>query len=277
MGDRARTLPLLLGLLLLAIILAGVSAETNSYEARVATATVTATPAPSDGTLLVRVFMEDGANESSPGAPVEGVNVTVSQPLSSLIIDARQTNSSGEVTMMLQPGQYSVSLASSQFDDSRVVEVNESSTTWLSAIVAKHSYPAIFADLPDPESSGSVAPWSYVSIAVASTPEVPLNDSLFIDTSASGNTTGITIVGTNDSPPTPLTLGANASQTVTFTAAPTLDETPVKAVSSSMQTFDGSTVQWLTVQPEDFVQLSTEPTVSLVTYSVTLEVAIVAG
>jgi len=261
MKEGSRTVALGLTLLLLAGVLAVVSAGLTPH----ATPSKTVARRPSHGTLLVRVIQTYGTNDTSLAVPVANVSVAVSKVSTVSVIPLEyQTNSSGEIAVQLGGGSYTVSISDAQFQKSTNVTIDANSETEVNATVIKHSYLAFFSDLLDPYSSATVAPWSFFWLAVASTPGVPLNGSLFVDTLYEGSLVRYTVNGSAGA--------ANLTDGPVVYAQPI--ETPVRIISSGLQAYGGSEVLWLTLQPEDFMPISGLLSLDLATYSATLQMTI---
>jgi hypothetical protein len=278
MGQRAWTALLALGLLVLASVLAGVSAESPHREGELTTVTVTPTASPAEGKLLVSILQAQGTTVGSISLfPIADVNVTLSQYPSDSVLSTKQTNSSGELGVILPVGRYTAALSYPEFHGSSTFAVEQNATTDVNATVTKHNYPAVFTDIQDPEASGSLTPWSPVTMAVSTQSAPPLNGSLFIDGSygTGANETTVTFT-TVYPPPTPLTLGSNSSRVLTESLAIGPVDTPVKLVSANAGTYEGTEVDWLTLQPQEFSQWSGFSSLDLATYTVSLEVTIAA-
>ncbi len=225
---------------------------------------------PALGALFVRVVMDQGTNNASNAVPIANASVSVSRASSgSLLPLVFQTNSSGEFSISFVTGVYAVSVSDSQFQKSTSVVVQENMTTEVDMAVTRHSYPTLFSDLPDPDSSNSVAPWSYVSVAVSSSLGLPLNDSLFIDgaygTYAIFVSSNATSMETGD-----LSLVSGLPGLVATPASQA--ETRALLISSSLDPSASSHVLWLTLQPESFLSLFGLVSQSLVTYNTELQV-----
>jgi hypothetical protein len=269
MGERARTLALVVCLLLLATLLAGLSAGLG------ASAVDTTVPkGPSLGTLLVRVGMNQRTNISSTTIPIAHANVSISSLFSGFHIPlVFQTNSSGEFEISFGTGAYALSVSGPQFQKGINVAVQANMTTEVDATVTRHSYPTLFSDLQDTDSSDSVAPWSYVSVAVSSSVGLPLNDSLFIDGSYG---TFVTFFSTSTGSGN-LTLGTGQTQFALATTSVAQGEARALLISSNADSSSSSHLLWLTLQPESFLSLSGLVSVSLATYATELQVTTYAA
>ncbi len=226
--------------------------------------------------MSVQELQETIANSAGP-FPVPDVNVTLSLYPSNSILYTKQTNSSGELEVALPQGNYSAALSYPEFHGSSAFSVEQNYTTDVSATVSKHTYPAVFTDIQDPDASGFLNPWSPVTMAVATGSAPSLNASLFLEGSyGSGASVTTETFTTVYPPPTPLTLGSNFSGVLTVSVPASPVDNPVKLVSANPGTYDGTEVDWLTLQPQEFSQWSGFSSLDLLTYTVSLEVTIVA-
>jgi len=263
MDERTRTLGLVACLILLATVLAGLSAGVAPSPA------VASHPkAPPTGTILVKVFMDQGTNTSSVGIPIPDANITISTASSlPLLPVVFQTNSSGEFEIPIGAGSYAVLIWNSEFRKGTEVVVQENRITEVNVTVTRHSYATLFSDLPDADSSGSVAPWSYVSVAVNSSDLIPLNGSLFMG-GLYGTWTTIVVSGESGTQ----SLASGPFQVILATG--NQSEVPVRLISSGLDPTAGSQVLWLTLQPESFFPISGLVSVSLAAYSTELQVTL---
>ncbi len=264
MRERARTLALIVCLILLATLLAGLSAGLAPRGSNIATQEV-----PSLGTILVRAAAEQEINGYTVAVPIAGANISIIRSATFVIPLVFQTNSSGEFEISLGTGPYVVTVSDSQFRNATSVLVHQNATTEVDATVTRHSYPSLFSDLTDTDSSGASAPWTYVYVAVNSSLNLPMNGSLFMD-------------GTYGSPVVTLVSGEGANQTLEFGqpltgVATTLggqSEVPVRVVSYSLDASPISNIIWLTLQPESFFSVSGLVSLALATYNTELQVTI---
>jgi len=257
MGDRTRTALLAILLVAAAGILGGIGALVPIHIGHNSTVIVTPVYVSEHGKLLVtaqEIEVPNVLSSSSSMMPISGVNVTLS--LDRLALYSGETNSSGEVEITATAGTYLASLASPDFHASIVVLVRQDNTTRLSATLTKQSFPALFTSLPDPESTDSVAPWSSVSMAMALSPPVPLNNSLFLEVNPT--------LGNNSGP--------TAIVALTSVTGSTSSLTPVELISANPGEYGGTAVEWLTLQPEAFVPLSGLFSINLATFIVSLSV-----
>jgi hypothetical protein len=266
MGERVRTLALVVCLLLLATILAGLSAGLPPSAVH-----PTTVREPALGTLLVKADMDQGTNNATSDAPIANASVSISRIGSlSLLPLVFRTNSSGEFTISFVTGDYSVSVSDSQFKKDASVVVQENMTTEVDVTVIRNSYPTLFSDLPDPDSSGSVAPWSYVYVAVSSSLGLPLNDSLFLD-GAYGTYVYFFSSNATSTESGNLSLGSVQPQIALVATPASQAEERAALISSSFDT-SSSHLLWLTLQPESFLSLFGLVSLSLATYTTELQV-----
>jgi Carboxypeptidase regulatory-like domain len=273
MGDRARALALVGCLVLLAAILGGIAPGYSHAPVRVST-----TNSPAPGTILVKTAIRVGQNSSTLLEPIAGANVSISTATSRLsATEIVRTQSNGEYEDSIAPGQYRVSASDPDFNQTTTVSVQSGMTTEVDVLVTRNSYPALLSDLPDPESTGSVSPWSYVSVSVNASLGLQLNDSLFIDgyyssyvVSLGTSTTTLTAGGT---PGTPITFTFQADAIVSTNPG----EVPAVLVSSHLEEAVNSPVLWLTLQPENFFTLSNLYSLAVATYSSNVQVSMYAS
>ena len=264
MGERARTLALVVCLLLLTTILAALSAGLG--ENAVDTAVQKGS---SLGTLLVSVGMRQQTNITLSTTPIADANVSISSLLSGIHVPlVFHTNSSGEFQISLGTGPYAVSVSDSQFLKGTNLTIRAKMTTEVDATVTRHSYPTLFSDLQDPDSSDSVAPWSYVSVAMSSSSEIPLNDSLFMDGTYGGPYVTVLPPSTESGN---LTLGTGQTQLASSTSSAAHGETRAMLISTYPDP-SSSHVLWLTLQPSSFFSISGLVSLSLSTYLTELQV-----
>ena len=247
-------------MILLASFLAVVSVGTAPY----ATRNASTSGGPFLGTLLIRVSQVSMTEENSTiflpvevgiAVPLANVSVAISTPDSASTPLRFLTNQSGEILVTLSPGSYAVSVSNAQFQKTALVTVNASLETEVSVTSTKHSYPALFVDLPDPYSSASVAPWNYLWMAVAPSASIPLNGSLFVEV------------------PYGISLYDLARRPLILLPA----ETRVRLVSSALGTYEGTEALWLTLQPGNFLAISGAGSLSLAIYTVAVQVTMNAN
>lgn len=266
MGERIRTLAIVVCLVLLATILAGLNAGSAPPNTK-----VTIQEVPSTGTILVRVGMYQGTGNTSVEVPVVNASVTIIRSSGSVTPLVFQTNSSGEFEISIGTGSYGVVVSDAQFRNGTNVEVQQNRTTEVHAIVTGHSYPALSSYLPNTGSSGSAAPWSYIYVALNASQDILMNGRLFIEGYYSLPVFSL-ISGSSGN----LSLGVAQSQ---FNIAEALQglAVPVTLISSYPDASTGSHVVWLILQPQSFFRLSGLLYLSLETYTDILQVTTYAS
>jgi hypothetical protein len=110
-------------------------------------------------------------------------------------------------------------------------------------------------------------------VAVNSSEDIPLNDSLFMDGSYSGIVTFISTATGNHSPDS----GTGQTEFAISMATTAHSEAPVRLVSSNLDPSANAHVLWLTLQPEVFFYISGLSSLSLATYTAALQVTIHAN
>ncbi len=183
-----------------------------------------------------------------------------------------QTNSSGELAISLVVGPYAVSVSDAQFQNATDAVVRANMTTEVDASVTRDIYPTLFSDLPDPDSAASVAPWSYLTVAVNSSLGLPLKDPLFIDGFYGTYVTLITSAGTSEGGNQ--SRGPGQSLTVVINSLTGLSESRAELISSNLDSSVSPGVLWLTLQPGSFISLSGLVALTLSTYPSELQVTI---
>jgi hypothetical protein len=196
-SSRRRTALLLLVLALLGILLTTVSAGMTSPWFNLASdiphSVPSSPPPPSSvatGKLLVKVLMNAPGNGS---VPISGAEVAVdSSDADSTPILLTYTNSSGEAQSTLAVGNYTLTVTGAYFGLSRDIPVVQSSMTVSSVNVNQSEGLPVFSDLPDADSSGFIAPWQPISMALnASAAKILLSsESFYLDAFYSPGTTG---------------------------------------------------------------------------------------
>jgi uncharacterized membrane protein len=170
-----------------------------------------------------------------------------------------KTNSSGEAQASVAPGTYVVTVSGPLFSNTTRLEVYSNETTEADVIVSELSDQAAFADLSDQDSSGSVAPWQSIVVAVVASSAITNHSSYFLDLSYGPES----VTG-------PLTSLSSPSSSLTSLGRQA--QVPVTVVSSQTSTDLGESLLWLTVRPQTFLLLQGMQSLDLATYSATMRV-----
>jgi hypothetical protein len=232
---NARTAALIVCLGVLALLLgsvnAGLSAPLYQLEQglpRIASLVVsTHTETIETGAILVNASLYEGALGVSPVA-----NATVK-----IVLDAQgflplllETNSSGEAQAQIDIGNYTLTVSSQFFSSTSQVRVYENATTEADVAVRMISNQVLFADLSDVDSSGYVAPWQSIVVAVNASSRIA-NSSVFL-------------------------LYLSPPQGEALLAGPDRSgQVPVTVVASQVRGSGSSGLLWLTMHPGTFLPL----------------------
>ena len=157
-----------------------------------------------------------------------------------------ETNSSGEAGSQLVAGNYTLTVSTPSFSTSAQVRIYQSLTTEADVLVSRLVNQAIFSDLSDEDSSGSVAPWQSINMAVLASSAPTETSAGFLDLYYGTASTGFVL------------------NKVT--------EVPVTVTASQVSGSGASTLLWLTLHPESFLPVQSLVGLTLVTYSATTRI-----
>ena len=162
-----------------------------------------------------------------------------------------ETNSSGEAQAQIEAGNYTLTVSTSFFGTLADVRVYPNVTTDADVAFSMVSDQALFSDLPDGDSSGYVAPWESIVLAVDASPGIPNSSAYFLDLYPSQQNPGV--VQGHPYLPVPY---------------------PVTIVASQVRGSGASGLLWLTLRPETFVPLQNATILSVVTYTATTRITL---
>ena len=256
---NARTAALIVCLGVLALLLgsvnAGLSAPLTQLEQGFpqipSLAKASHTEAIETGAILVRASLYDGALPVAPVTPVTPVaNATVK-----ILLEAQgvlplllETNSSGEAQAQIEVGNYTLTVSSPYFSALADVRVYPNVTTEADVSVTMMSDQVVFSDLSDGDSSGYVAPWQSITLAVDASQGMPNSSAYFLDLSHPQ--------------------GVEAALGGPYRPV----QVPVTIASSQVSGSGSSGLIWLTVHPGTFVPLQGATALALVTYTATTRI-----
>jgi hypothetical protein len=247
-STRGRTVALLSVLAILAVILgaitAGLSSPLFGFSLSLPRqSSAPSPPPPPTGELLVKVLQYGASNDS---VPIAGANVSITLDPQSTNTVLKQTNSSGELSLFMLTGNYTVSVSNVDFQTTKVVPVISHNLTVAAVTVIESVDQPMFSDLSDQDASGFVAPWQPISMAInSSSAEVALrSNAFFLQASYSSSTTS---------------RGSAGNQ--------------VRAVVlSEPSNVTGTGPEWFTLQPTSSIRLNGLTDLAIATYSASMKV-----
>jgi hypothetical protein len=187
--------------------------------------------------------LEEGAPARTVVIPIPNATVKIQRDALGSFPLQFETNSSGEVGSELVAGNYTLTISTPSFSTSAQVRVYQSLTTEADVLVSRLADQAIFSDLSDEDSSGSVAPWQSINLAVLASSAPTETSAGFLDLYYGTASTGIVL-----------------SQ---------ITEVPVTVTASQVSGSGDSSLVWFTLRPESFLPVQGLVDLTLVTYSAT--------
>ncbi len=171
--------------------------------------------------------------------PVPDANVTIQRNALGSVPLLLETNSSGEAGSQLVVGNYTLTVSTPYAKSSAQVRIYQGLTTEADVLLSRLVDQAVFGDLSDEDSSGSVAPWQSVVLAVnASLATTSTAD--FLDIYYGTASTGLDQVHEA--------------------------EVPVTMIASQVSGSGQSSLLWLTVRPSSFLSVQGVLDFALVDY-----------
>jgi hypothetical protein len=180
------------------------------------------------------------------GVPVAGANVSITLYPQSTGTVLKQTNSSGELSLSMLTGNYTVSVSNIDFETTKVVPIITHNVTVADVTVTESVAQPMFSDLSDQDASGFVSPWEPISMAInSSSAEVALkSNAFFLQASYSS-----------------ASLASAGSQ--------------VRAVVlSEPSNVTGTGPEWFTLQPTSSIRLNDLTDLVIATYSASMKVTV---
>jgi len=257
--SRARTASLVLGLALLTVLLSSLSSGLVAPLSEVAHLFPSSRPGsvvqpakpPAPGFVVASASLVNGSGST----PIPNATVSVRVQASVNPALELKTNSSGEAEASVAPGAYVVTVSDPLFSNTTSLNVYSNATTEAQVTVSELADQASFADLSDEDSSGSVAPWQSIVVAVSASSAIANKSSYFLDLSYGPESITGPLTSPSSSPSSLLTsLGRQA-------------QVPVTVVSSQTSAIGGAPLLWLTLRPQTFVLLQGMQSLDLATYS----------
>ena len=250
----ARAAALIACLALLAILLGSLSSEWAAPISQVVDlptvappATITRTQTIETGTILVRALLVTAGFHIA--LPISNASVKIQSDALGAVPIALETNSSGQAEWQGVAGNYTLTVSDPGFSSTAGVQVHGDLTTHADLTVNEFSDKAIFSDLSDEDSSGLVAPWQTVVLAVNATSAITNSSAPFL---------GLFYEQFN--PETPVVTGEE--QLV-----------PATIVSSQVSGTGDSSLLWLTMHPGSSITIQGIRSLALVTYSAVMRIS----
>lgn len=246
MTSKARAAGLIASLVLLSLLLGSLSANDSAPLSQVVRSLQylkqsppPPPPPPPTGYIVVNASVIRASSAASPVADATVTIQSAEQDIAPLVLP---TNSSGEVEVQEDVGNWSVAVSTQSFSYLALVEVSDKVTTVANFIFTEAADQTVYLDLSNADASGYVAPWQSVIMAVNDSSAVTNGSDYFID--------AYNVMATTTPPGEVYTSGAVGY------GAFLVQEVPVTIVSSSVTGSGNSSLLWLTMHPAQFLYAS---------------------